>query len=67
MVKRILKEYEAGISQAPEGKRFDECYDLGSVRPTREYLDLYESCKEKLGAFGLNYSVLEPTRNKEEL
>jgi len=59
-VLRILGEYEEGIHQAPEGKRFDECYDLASVRPTREYLDLYERCKEKLGGFGLDYTVLGP-------
>jgi methylamine--corrinoid protein Co-methyltransferase len=58
MVKKILGEYEAGISTAPEGKRFDECYDLATVRPTQEYLDLYDKCKEKLQGFGLDYSLL---------
>ncbi len=60
IVKKILGEYEAKIPEAPEGKRFDECYDLATVRPTREYLDLYERCKEKLGRFGLDYSLLQP-------
>jgi methylamine--corrinoid protein Co-methyltransferase len=58
VVKKILGEYEAAIATAPEGKRFDECYDLDTVRPTREYLDLYDRCKEKLGRFGLDYSLL---------
>jgi methylamine--corrinoid protein Co-methyltransferase len=58
IVKRILGEYEAKIPEAPEGKRFDECYDLATVRPTREYLELYERCKEKLLRFGLDYSLL---------
>jgi methylamine--corrinoid protein Co-methyltransferase len=57
-VKKILGEYEAQISDAPLGKRFDECYDLESVRPTREYLDLYDRCKEKLRGFGLDYSLM---------
>jgi methylamine--corrinoid protein Co-methyltransferase len=56
LVKRILVEYEGQLDQAPIGKRFDECYDLSSVQPTQEYLNLYERCKEKLTEFGLDYS-----------
>jgi methylamine--corrinoid protein Co-methyltransferase len=58
LVKKILGEYEASIEAAPEGRRFDECYNLETVRPTREYLDLYDRCKEKLQGFGLDYSLL---------
>lgn len=58
IVKQLLAEYEDKIEQAPIGKRFDECYDLGTVQPTPEYLDLYERCKEKLIGFGLDYSLL---------
>jgi methylamine--corrinoid protein Co-methyltransferase len=63
IVKKILGEYETRIREAPEGKRFDECYDLRSVQPSGEYLELYERCKEKVSAFGLDYGVLDGTRN----
>jgi methylamine--corrinoid protein Co-methyltransferase len=56
IVKKLLGEYESRIPEAPEGKRFDECYDLATVRPTREYLDLYERCQEKQSRFGLDWS-----------
>jgi methylamine--corrinoid protein Co-methyltransferase len=55
IVKRILGEYESQIPEAPKGKRFDECYDLETVRPTQEYLDIYDKTKEKLTGFGLEY------------
>jgi len=58
IVHRILGTYEAEIPKAPNGKRFDECYDLKTVRPTQEYLDVYERCKERLTGFGLDYSGL---------
>ena len=58
IVQKILGEYESKISNAPEGKRFDECYNLETVRPTQEYLDVYERGKEKLSRFGLDYSLL---------
>lgn len=57
IVKQILAEYEDRIPDAPVGQCFHECYDLMTVRPTQEYLDLYERCKEKLGRFGLDYSM----------
>jgi len=48
IVKQIPPQYETQIGDASIGKRFDECYDLETVQPTQEYLDLYERCKEKL-------------------
>ncbi len=58
IVKQILAGYEAQIADAPVGKRFDECYNLETVEPTREYLDLYERCKETLNGLGLDYSLV---------
>jgi methylamine--corrinoid protein Co-methyltransferase len=55
IVKKILSCYESKIPDAPQGKRFDECYDLKTVRPTQEYLDVYDRCKEQLTKFGLEY------------
>jgi methylamine--corrinoid protein Co-methyltransferase len=55
IVKKILGEYESNIPEAPQGKRFDECYDLKTVRPTQEYLDVYDRVKEQLTKFGLDY------------
>lgn len=58
IVLKLLGEYEHNIPDAPAGKRFDECYDLSTVQPAREYLDLYERCKQKVKGFGLDYSRL---------
>ncbi|MBN1834996.1 MAG: monomethylamine:corrinoid methyltransferase [Spirochaetales bacterium] len=55
IVMKILGEYESRIPEAPQGKRFDECYDLKTVRPTQEYLDVYDRVKEQLTKFGLEY------------
>jgi methylamine--corrinoid protein Co-methyltransferase len=58
LVKHLLAEYEDQIEEAPLGKRFDECYDLTSVQPTQEYLDLYEQRKEKLTRLGMDYALV---------
>jgi len=58
VVKRLLAEYEDQLPTAPKGKRFDECYDLETIQPMQEYLELYERCKERMTSFGLDYSLL---------
>ncbi|MBD3306354.1 monomethylamine:corrinoid methyltransferase, partial [candidate division KSB3 bacterium] len=58
MVKHLLAEYASQIADAPPGKTFAECYDLTTVQPTQEYLDVYERCKEQLHTLGLDYSLV---------
>jgi len=58
IVKQILAQYEDQIAEAPIGKRLDECYNLDTLEPTIEYVELYEQVKEKLRGFGLDYSLL---------
>jgi methylamine--corrinoid protein Co-methyltransferase len=57
IVKQILAQYEDQMADAPIGKRFDECYDLQTLQPTQEYVELYGRVKEKLSGFGLDYSL----------
>ena len=58
IVKQVLAQYEDQLAEAPIGKRLDECYNLESLEPTQEYVELYEKIKEKLSIFGLDYSLL---------
>jgi methylamine--corrinoid protein Co-methyltransferase len=62
LVKKILPRYEDRISEAPVGKTISECYDMETVEPTREYLDLYEGIKKEVSSMGMDYSVLHPGR-----
>ena len=58
IVKQILIQYEDKLAEAPIGKRLDQCYNLETLEPTQEYVELYEGIKEKLSIFGLDYSLL---------
>lgn len=53
LVKGILGKYEDKLGKAPLGKMFQECYDLKTITPTKEYNDLYESVKKELGDIGV--------------
>lgn len=55
VVAALLDRYETKLGDAPLGKRFDQCYDLTTIQPTEEYLDLYRKCKSRID---LDYSLL---------
>ena len=55
VVNRLLDRYEADIAQAPPGKRYPECFDLATGRPTEEYVRLYEEVKEELAGMGVPF------------
>jgi len=58
IVKKILELYEKDIPNAPVGKSFRECYDIVRVKPTDEYLKLWEKGKKRLGELGLDFKLL---------
>ncbi len=55
LVQTLLDKYEHVFSQdgGNPGKRFDQVYDLKSLRPTQEWLTMYETVKEELNQLGL--------------
>jgi methylamine--corrinoid protein Co-methyltransferase len=55
MVKKLLEKYASNISDAPIGKKFTECYDLKTLTPSKEYLDLYKKTKSFLTDLGLSF------------
>jgi methylamine--corrinoid protein Co-methyltransferase len=59
IVTKLLDLYEGNIKTAPKGKSFRECYDIESVKPTREYIELWDSSKKKLHDLGLDFSLLD--------
>jgi methylamine--corrinoid protein Co-methyltransferase len=58
IVAGLLDLYEGGIKNAPMGKSFRECYDINTVKPTGEYVKLWEASKKKLGEMGLDFKRL---------
>jgi methylamine--corrinoid protein Co-methyltransferase len=50
---QVLALYEKGFAKPPEGKTFRECYDVRSVKPTAEYLEVYDKAVRTLRDCGL--------------
>lgn len=55
LVNRLLQKYEPQIETAPAGSRYQECYDVTTGKPGREYLRLYEEVKEELAKMGVSF------------
>lgn len=52
LVKELLAKYEDKIDSAPQGKKYQECFDINSGQPSQEYVDLYGEIKEELRTLG---------------
>jgi methylamine--corrinoid protein Co-methyltransferase len=39
----LYSKYEHKLRTPDIGKPFEDCYDMKTIEPTREYADLYES------------------------
>jgi methylamine--corrinoid protein Co-methyltransferase len=51
----LVSSYEGNYANAPEGKTFQECYDIATVTPTDEYMKVYDGARKKLEEFGLTF------------
>jgi methylamine--corrinoid protein Co-methyltransferase len=51
----LVSSYEGNYATAPEGKTFQECYDIATVTPTDEYVKVYDGARKKLEEFGLSF------------
>ena len=56
MVKKLITKYKAHLLDAPQGKRFQDCYYLPAVMPTKEWLEIYYSVKKELSDLGLKFA-----------
>jgi methylamine---corrinoid protein Co-methyltransferase len=50
---KIIGRYEGNYSHPPSGKRFQDCYNLEDITPTKEHLKVYEKALVTLDKCGL--------------
>ena len=48
IAKTILPKYEHTFASPPLGKRFHECYDVGGMKTTAEWLTMYQTVRREL-------------------
>ena len=52
---RLLSRYESQIANAPEGKPFQECYDVRKIQPLPWYTDMFNCVKDELTQMGVQF------------
>ena len=55
LVNQIVSKYEQNLKNPPLGLTFQECYDLKTVRPSEEYVNIFTRVKKELGDLGLEF------------
>jgi len=53
IAKVLIPKYEEKLRNPPKGKSFTECFDLMTLRPTKEWLDIYLKVKNELIELGV--------------
>jgi len=55
LANRLLEKYENDIGNAPQGKKYQECYDIKTREPSEAYIKLYEEVIEELTRMGIAF------------
>jgi methylamine--corrinoid protein Co-methyltransferase len=53
ILEKLVSGYEKNYATAPGGKTFRECYDVLRVKPTAEYMKVYDGAVKKLQDLGI--------------
>jgi methylamine--corrinoid protein Co-methyltransferase len=53
IAKVFIPRYEAKLAAPPDGKSFTECFDLKTLKPTKEWREIYDKVKKELVDFGV--------------
>jgi len=58
IAKALIPKYEDKLMNPPKGKSFTECFDLKTLKPTKEWQEIYNRLKNEI--IGLGVSVELP-------
>ena len=56
IVKQLLPKYLDQMESRPFGKPFNEAYDLRTIRPTDEWVGIYDKVIEEIAGLGVPFS-----------
>lgn len=55
LVLKLFEKYEHGFENPNYGKPFNEIYDMKTITPKQEWLDMYHKVKDDIAAMGVNF------------
>ncbi|MEM3041514.1 MAG: monomethylamine:corrinoid methyltransferase, partial [Nitrososphaerota archaeon] len=66
LVKTLLKKYEDRLDKPPEGKKFQEVYNVETLKPRPEWLQIYLKMKSELENLGLDFKYAFRREEQQE-
>lgn len=63
----LISMYENDYNRAPPGKRFQDCYDVKTVTPSDEYINIYDDTIMKLNNLGLELRTPQVLRKSSPM
>jgi methylamine---corrinoid protein Co-methyltransferase len=57
MLDKLVGLYENNFKTAPKGKTFQECYDVATLRPNKEYLDVFDKALKAMKEIGFEFKI----------
>jgi len=64
IVKELIQKYEANLKDPPKGKPFQECFDIKTLKPTNEWMGIYNTVWKELEDLGVDLNITGSTLNK---
>lgn len=56
IVAALLEKYEDKLQKPPIGKKYQECYDMATGRPSEEFIEVYREVRREMAdQFGLRF------------
>ena len=55
IVNILLSKYEDNLDNPPAGKKYQDCYNIKTLEPSKEYTALYQKAKKGLAVYGLKF------------
>ncbi len=55
LLDKLVAMYEKDYKTAPTGKRFQDCYDVKTLQPSEEYVQIYNDAIQVMTGLGLHY------------
>ena len=57
MLDKLVKLYENNFKKAPKGKTFQECYNVTTLSPSDEYLEVFDKAIKTMEGLGFEFKI----------
>ena len=57
MLDKLVGLYEKDFRTAPKGKTFQECYDVFSLSPSDEYIEVFDGAIKTMEGLGFEFKI----------